>query len=464
MSNSVHFSISGERLTDLARDLVREGQWRHALTTLVEGLHGMTHDLALAVLKGDRRLIGDDNDLQDEAEDPEVQKELQTSYNEALLGNTLTLGGQNYRAYALVTRTGSGDYCAAKERYDRNGMRKYLHHLPETPTMDQAFRIEEALNYADNIQTDIALPVVLPQEGRVYVLLARDTSAGDLPLWMTPNTRVEQLICEDTFYLPVRKYVEPPAPPPSAPVPETPVDQEAIAARRARERSRESAFDQQVKRTRERIVQFADADTEFGWHEFRYHDETRNLYHSLRAPKRALMAYALSRTAGSHLAPPYAPISEPGMKMVVDNPLHTDVWLGCGLELDEKVYDHECLEHRAFMEMMFSIQKELLGYEFQVLTSGGQSCLFGTLVGPDAKFIDDDAILLVPHAGVEFDMPARQASAVICETGGKLAHLVTVCREDNKPIVRVPDAMKILRPGMKVSLDLKSGKLSIAGF
>lgn len=213
---------------------------------------------------------------------------------------------------------------------------------------------------------------------------------------------------------------------------------------------------------RQQITDFANNDAEFGWHEYKFHSEERGQYMTLRAPKRALMAFALSRTCAKHLAPGYKPFSPIGMKLGVDSPLHTDVWLGCGLDIGESVYDPNSVDNAAFMEMMFEMQKSLLGYEFQVLTNGGKQDVYGRLVGPDATDIEPEDILLVPHAGVEFDMPAREACAVICEVGGKLAHLVTVCREDNKPIVRVPDAMKILRPGMRVALDLEKGTLSIS--
>jgi len=464
---TLHFSISGESLTRHVRELVLEGNWRHAMTTLVDGLEGMTHDLALAVLQGEKRLAGKDEDLHDEVESPEVCAKLQAQYAEVLLANTLCWGGKHYRAYALVTRLGSDVFYAAQQRFNEYGRRGFLRRCPVELTEQQAFDVEQALGYANNVHTDIAFPVHDADQKFVsWVLLAEDTAAADLPLWMKPNTSVEQLAVHGRYNLPIRRYEEP-----KAVTPETPPESAQptpTTATRTRERSSalsDEQLDQEyakfIEGIRQRVTAFANNDAQFGWHEFKFHHEESGRYVTLKAPKRALMAFALSRTCAAHLAPTYTPFSPMGLKLGVDSPLHTDVWLGCGLNIDDTVYDSNSINHAAFMEMMFEMQKALLGYEFQVLTSGGQKEVAGRIVGPDARYIGPEDILLVPHAGVEFDLPAREAGAVICETGGKLAHLVTVCREDNKPIVRVPDALKILQPGMRVTLDLQKGKLDI---
>lgn len=464
---SLHFSISGESLTKHVRELVLEGNWRHAVSTLVDGLEGMTHDLALAVLKGDKRLAGKDEDLHDEDESSEIRKSLQAEYAEALLGNTLCWGGKHYRAYALVTELGPDVLFMAQRHYEEYGMRGHLRRGPVNLTDQQAFDVEQALQYANNTHLDIAFPVHDADRKFVaWVLLAEDTAAADLPLWMTPNRSIEQLAKNGRYDLPIRRYEEPMTvasntssqtdePLSAAPArkPEQPSD--------LTDEQLEGEYTKFIEGIRQRISVFADNDAEFGWHEFKFHHEESGCYVTLKAPKRALMAFALSRTSAKHLAPTYTPFSPMGMKLGVDSPLHTDVWLGCGLDIDNTVYDHNNLNHAAFMEMMFEMQKTLLGYEFQVLTSGGLTEVQGRIVGPDARYIGPEDILLVPHAGVEFDLPAREACAVICETGGKLAHLVTVCREDNKPIVRVPDALTILQPGMRVTLDLQKGKLDI---
>ena len=85
----------------------------------------------------------------------------------------------------------------------------------------------------------------------------------------------------------------------------------------------------------------------------------------------------------------------------------------------------------------------------------------GTVVYHDSDVIDANSILVIPHAGVAFELEAMKAGAVICEVGGKLAHLVTVCRELGKPIIRMDNALSKLRRGQRVTLSPEEGKIEI---
>lgn len=57
----VHFTISGESLTDIARNLVEEGKWEQAAELLHKGLSGISYDDVFAVLAGTKNLVGDSN-------------------------------------------------------------------------------------------------------------------------------------------------------------------------------------------------------------------------------------------------------------------------------------------------------------------------------------------------------------------------------------------------------------------
>lgn len=59
----VHFSIDGEWLTEHVRSLwAREDRPDHALKTLVEGLEGMTEEIAVTILDGRFKLVGSSRD------------------------------------------------------------------------------------------------------------------------------------------------------------------------------------------------------------------------------------------------------------------------------------------------------------------------------------------------------------------------------------------------------------------
>jgi len=59
-TNVVHFSVTGEAMTSLFRDFWVEGRHHFAITGLLEGLHGMTEEIAIAIVTGQMKLTGVD--------------------------------------------------------------------------------------------------------------------------------------------------------------------------------------------------------------------------------------------------------------------------------------------------------------------------------------------------------------------------------------------------------------------
>lgn len=69
------FHITGEFVTRHARERVQDQGWDDALNFLTAGLEGMDLDAAVLVLKGDKRLVGDEHGVDLEDELPEVKEE-----------------------------------------------------------------------------------------------------------------------------------------------------------------------------------------------------------------------------------------------------------------------------------------------------------------------------------------------------------------------------------------------------
>src|SRR5579864_1436584 len=57
-SGVVYFKVSGEFITQQARDLVSEGDWQAGLRLLSKDVIGLGHDRAVDILKGRKRLTG----------------------------------------------------------------------------------------------------------------------------------------------------------------------------------------------------------------------------------------------------------------------------------------------------------------------------------------------------------------------------------------------------------------------
>lgn len=161
------------------------------------------------------------------------------------------------------------------------------------------------------------------------------------------------------------------------------------------------------------------------------------------------------------ILPEYNVISPRGLKMMNDNPLHTDCWLGAGLPLDT-AYDHESWQNRLFFEKMFEVQSTYFEHDFNILNSAKKTEIKGTIVNPyNYEMIPKgERILVIPHLGVEFEVAALQCDAIICETGGKLAHLTTVGREMGIPIIRMENAVIAFAIPRKIEFDLVEGKIN----
>ena len=161
-------------------------------------------------------------------------------------------------------------------------------------------------------------------------------------------------------------------------------------------------------------------------------------------------------TASLDALPHWTPVCPPGMKQGGDNPVHTDWWLGAGLPL-EAAYDRDHPANRAAWRFAVGLGRRQ-GHD--CLRLAGEGTVFGRVVFPKANEpVEAGAIAVVPYAGVDYQMAMLTAckggrGAVICATGGRLAHLATVGRETSCRVAVVEDAMESLIEGQFVTLDL----------
>lgn len=106
-SNKVHFSITGEFITEFSRDRMFEAGWEYALRFLVEDIIGFTHDDAVAVLRGGKCLVGT-NEIVLKPEENKTQQKLITRLNWHYAG--IVFNGKSYfRPYAYVDNWGEED-------------------------------------------------------------------------------------------------------------------------------------------------------------------------------------------------------------------------------------------------------------------------------------------------------------------------------------------------------------------
>lgn len=477
-------TITGAALTNSARELMMEGEWKKALTVLMDGLEGMTYDYAIGILEGKSKLEGAGETILMVDESPETMTELQEVYAaEFGFGGFVERNGRMYQAYAVVDNLGFEDTSnvlqmsevarAGAPREEWLYACETVDHKTCFPLVLPWYLVENrARFYASRPQTDFA-GIVLDQNGKRLAVLFQETTEGTTPFWrQKENKSLQAAYDQIAQYLPVTGYsqkfgeVHPNKRPQTYAPTATREPLHTQAERNAEYAAAEKAaaeraadLKSQVELARQQVVEFANNDAEFGWRTYAWKGQAGMPGFTLRAPNRALLCYALSTTNASNLQPEYTPFSPRGLKTAEDNPFHTDVWLGCGFEVDAKTYDRENPQYHAVVDLMFEVQKELLNFEVQVLARG--PALTGTVVYHDSAVIDKDSILVIPHAGVAFELGAMKSGAVICEVGGRLAHLVTVCREMNRPIIRMDNALSKLRRGQTVTITPDEGRVVI---
>jgi len=110
---SVHFTVHGDFLTRHVRDLMREGNWMHALKTLSDGLVGITLEQCIEILEAKAKLEGvnEVEMLPEDPENPEVIKyleDLDWVYG-CICRAPAFAKFDYYRPYAFVTNFGPHD-------------------------------------------------------------------------------------------------------------------------------------------------------------------------------------------------------------------------------------------------------------------------------------------------------------------------------------------------------------------
>lgn len=226
--------------------------------------------------------------------------------------------------------------------------------------------------------------------------------------------------------------------------------------------------------TRDLIVEYADNDIECGWLLVWYEGTL------FRFPKRALIHYTLGNMPPLRsILPPYTPFSDRGLKMPMDNPFHTDVVLGAGLELDDDVYCAGGALVHALHQAQNLIEDEYedkISFDFTILANGldgdhyrGDVMVYDYAPLPEnttsSIHVDCAAVpvsrydtlrcIVIPHAGIKYDLAARNADVIICEVGGPLAHLALVARNSGKLLIRVNDAVELFPQFSKMQFNLR---------
>jgi len=468
----VSFSVTGDHLTSRSRDMVLSGRWREAIDFLQGSLEGFSTDHALSVLKGEAALTGSSRDgvfLDDEATDEDYRDELADQFK-----GLARIDGALYRPYLVVCDYGPEDQRLSLNIGDTR-TQFITERMQDDKELDRGALIQRARHYVRNPQADrIEMCQVVSRtdpgvERRLAVAFA---PAGDVPMWVLPERTVQAAVDKRMAELEwdgfTRRY-----------------GSEDLATERDPERMENQAkmnFAEQLKtfgnrdmrqaldenlkaqtnrsaevfEERRRKILEQNAARGFGLRRVDFGEDVG----VREVPEAPLVRWALARTLSPELAPEWDPVCPQGVKMMGDDPVHSDWVVAAGLENVDLM---ERGKRDLQTDLMLQIQKEWLGLETAVLVAGRESAS-GTIVfaKPDTPCGPND-VAVIPNAGPQYMDVARNAAAVIALKGGAMSHLAVNGLEEGFLILRDPYAKRRFREGDVVSLDARTGLIQKIG-
>jgi phosphohistidine swiveling domain-containing protein len=480
----VHFSITGDAYTTIARDFLLSERPAQAYRLLADylkgGAPGEAQTIAPEVLDGKRKLTGDSTKGIGHAVDrgsAGYRKTLRYIY-----AGRIRIGNTWWRPSARVATFGPDDARWASREYgckgcpvDAEGKRAWgklrvQYYVEGTPNKLVAVRADRTKNESPFIIFEpCGEPPFWWQEHRDSDAALADFLAAGRRLG---EIRAEQADSDEREGMRGREA-------PFASLRAQRIAREEAEAEREFEeeedRAREAAYRARLVELREQVLAQANGDMvelELTDDDLRSWRETEALYDDdgdpnapkrpkfkagdkFQVPRAPFMNWALRRTSLAHLAPKWEMVSDPDMKMFNDDRYHTDWMLGAGVGLTSS-FSSPIIQaaHRKGSE----IQEEVGGFQAHVLV-GGPS-FDGTVGTVDTA----GAIMVLKDLR---NSPANNkamanARAIITENGGELAHLAIVGRETGIPVLRVPDALTRFPVGCRLRVQPDVGKIEVA--
>lgn len=448
----VHFTITGEFMTDIARDLLLEDEPGKAYRIIADHLIGESAaQAALCVLKGTHNLAGDSSSdtgifvVKVDESDEDILS-FHKSFQRLYAGRHRHNGAWR-RPVARVVGFNKDDAAYASSRVAAD----LIEDLEGRARWNRA----RTQYYCGPGETVGDTSMKLPDGGKAWIIWE---PCGEMPHWVKPNITEQEAFdewVEARRAISVRKCEEP-EPDRFVPTMARPFDDGKT------DEEREAEYDEEDRRFAERCLEIGErVRAQAG-------DDTIVLElagRKLTIPRAPFARWSLSRVEGSEM-PDWNTISPIGMKMTNDDPNHTDWVLGSGLTLEE-AYEDEM--KKASWEALFEFQRkarkpkpfagimaayEMLSdtiHEAGIMVDAGERT---GVVGEDIMVLPDSDAARVAQLG--------KSIGVIVEKGGRLAHFAIVTRGRGITVMRHPDACDLFTPGMRVTLSPKTGRIVIA--
>lgn len=491
------FSISGQYLTDISREMVISGKWREALEVLNSAIENT--DISMSILTGQKKLTGnsrtDDIFLTDQEQDcPDLQKYLKTFHFQH--SGLFLHKGKIYRPEYIVTSLGQED---ARFAIEQNG---------RLERSNEFFRAR-AMYYAPDHSYIASGPVTMADRESDNVIESKELilwkPVDNIPLWIKPFTKIEDALddfrnglskgslrvdgasyrynserdesvsAEETIAISQKVAIEEDgkvsAVTDVSEMPVAEIQKRFFDDEEAAINEKEKRYAERVQEIRNRIFERAGPKGGDGWvrmpvhnGEFKGNSVAADFY--VDVPRVPFLHWILKDMPAVDLEiiPEWIPESHSGMKMFNDEPLHSDWVIGAGYNPNEfyEKFDHVNQAAYAFAQKLV---RNLVKFEVITLSKSSRKTFSGKArqLKPGEE-LKAGEVGIIPHAGVEFDAALRSAArhktGLICLVGGRLAHIVIVGSELDVPIVMWDKADK-LWSFSKVDVDTEKGTIRV---
>jgi phosphohistidine swiveling domain-containing protein len=208
------------------------------------------------------------------------------------------------------------------------------------------------------------------------------------------------------------------------------------------------------------LKQAGDDLLDLSWNVVMNHDNTevRVPAGAVKVPRAPFLHWAFARMKMfEEQLPPWQTVCPPGMKMMNDDPYHTDWVVGAGLDPDDRsllYYPGPVAD--AAMQLAHELQDKFdKPSPIHVLVDGPHA-IGPVHHGKRKKPCPAGAIVVLPNLHPDYVITIEDAVGVITEEGGAVAHLAQVGRERNLPIVRIENALKRFAPDEQIVIDTAS--------
>lgn len=476
---SIAFSITGAAVTDHVRLQVLSEDWRGAYDLLINDVGGCTHDIAIAILKGEKAFSGDSADrknpirlVDDGPENPKTKRYLDTlDYQNRGL---LRFKGKSYRPAWKIDALGQDDFDFAVKKLGRSAVGT------------EEFTKARAHYYVASVEKDLLITAPKQPINAVRADLRSQKldhwlmvwELRDHPSWITPKedaaealahfieNRIPQSLGACTDVLDMKEDTIAYAAYLRAGIGLTDEEEDE------RNHLLEAEHLANLVTLREKITSQAGPKGEKGWirlpvrRDKSWHLESAPDYY-VDVPKLAFIHWAL----GQHdpvklgICEAWDPVCTSGMKMINDDRYHSDWVVGAGFDPERFYQDHEDVSDSSYW-LRQELCHELLDFEFTSLSRSTKKQVDGKvrhLKPGDA--LKEGEIGIIPVASVDYDAALRSAAqhgtALICEAGGPLAHIAIVGREMDVPVILWPKAMTLFN-GSRVYINLERGKILLS--